>query len=334
MRARFAGYEIHGYELTTLRLLERTRNAIRVRQYSLSTERAYLQWVKRYILFHDKRHPAEMDKSEVEAFLTHLAVNRAVSPSTQNQALQALLFLYRMVLEVDLPWLEDVVRAKPKRRLPVVLSRDEIHALLAAVKPSMKLPVSLMYGSGLRVTECLQLRVGDLGFSRRTVRVHAGKGGKDRVTVLPDNLEEPLQAQLAWLSVLHRRDLAAGYGKAKLPLALRRKLGKSSQSFCWQFLFPSTLMSEDPREPGAMYRWHLYPTTVRKAITAATDRTGIPKRVTCHTLRHSFATHLLESGTDIRTIQQLLGHQDLRTTMIYTHVIQRGALGARSPLDG
>jgi integron integrase len=316
-----------------LRLLERTRHAIRVRQYSLSTERAYLQWAKRYILFHGKRHPAEMGKSEVEAFLTHLAVNRAVSPSTQNQALQALLFPYRMVLEIDLPWLEDVVRAEPKRRLPVVLSHDEVHTLLAAVKPSMRLPVSIIYGSGLRVMECLRLRVGDLDFSRHTVRVHAGKGGKDRVTVLPDNLEEPLHAQLAWLSVLHRRDLAAGHGAAKLPLSLRRKLGKSSQRFYWQYLFPSSGMSEDPREPGTMYRWHIYPTTVRKAIAAAADRTGIRKRVTCHTLRHSFATHLLESGTDIRTIQQLLGHKDLRITMIYTHVVQRGALGARSPLD-
>lgn len=316
-----------------MRLLERTRQAIRVRHYSLSTERCYIQWVRRYILFHGKRHPAEMGKREVEAFLTHLATNRGVSPSTQNQALQALLFLYRAVLEIELPWLENVIRAKPKRRLPVVLSRDEVHVLLAGVRPSMRLPASLMYGSGLRVMECLRLRVGDLDFSRHTIRVHSGKGGKDRVTVLPDNLDERLQAQLGWLSALHRRDLADGYGASKLPLALRRKLGKPSQRFYWQHLFPSKVLSEDPREPGTLYRWHVYPTTVRKAIAAAAGQAGIRKRVTCHTLRHSFATHLLESGTDIRTIQQLLGHKDLRTTMIYTHVVQRGALGARSPLD-
>jgi integron integrase len=317
-----------------LRLLDRVRHAIRVRQYSLRTEQAYVGWVKRFILFHDKRHPAEMGKDEVEAFLTHLAVSRSVSPSTQNQALQALLFLYRSVLEIELPWLDDVIRAKPQRRLPVVLSRGETLAVLGQVRQTMRLPASLMYGSGLRVLECLRLRTGDLDFDRRTVRVHSGKGGKDRVTVLPDNLMAPLQAQLDWLSVIHRRDLADGYGAAKLPVALQRKLGKSSTRFCWQFLFPSRLMSEDPREPGAMYRWHVYPNTVRKAIATASEQAGIAKRVTCHTLRHSFATHLLESGTDIRTIQQLLGHKDLRTTMIYTHVVQRGALGARSPLDG
>ena len=316
-----------------MRLLDRARDAIRVRQYSLATEKSYLDWMKRFILFHDKRHPAEMGKVELEAFLTHLAVNRAVSPSTQNQALQALLFLYRQVLEVELPWLNDVVRAKPKLRLPVILSPKEVRALLSHMPTSMRLPASLMYGSGLRVTECLRLRVGDLDFSRHTIRINSGKGGKDRITVLPDNLEESLQEQLSWLSIIHRRDLDEGFGFARLPQALQVKLGKSSNRFFWQYLFPSGSRAEDPHNPGMWHRWHIHPTTIRRAIAAAALETKIPKRVTCHTLRHSFATHLLESGTDIRTIQSLLGHSNLNTTMIYTHVVQRGALGARSPLD-
>jgi integron integrase len=232
-----------------------------------------------------------------------------------------------------LPWLDDVIRAKPKRYLPVVLSRDEVRELLNQMDSHTFLPAGLMYGSGLRVTECLRLRVGDLDFSRRTVRVHSGKGGKDRITVLPDNLAEPLQSQVSWLSLQHRCDLGAGYGFAKLPPALQHKLGKSSSQLCWQYLFPSKCLAEDPREPGMRYRWHVHQSTMRKAIAAAARSARITKRVTCHTLRHSFATHLLESGTDIRTIQSLLGHSSLNTTMIYTHVVQRGALGARSPLD-
>jgi len=315
------------------RLLDRVRNAIRVRQYSMATEKAYVAWVRRFILFHGKRHPAEMKKPEIEAFLTYLAVEREVSPSTQNQALQALLFLYQHVLEVELPWLDDVIRAKPKRRIPVVLSRSEARQIIENVPSKHRLPISLMYGAGLRVTECLRLRIGDLDFSRHTIRVHAGKGGKDRITVLPDFLEEGLQAQIACVRLFHALDISNGMGFAQLPFALHGKLGKSSRNFHWQYLFPSTQLSEDPREPGAKYRWHVQTTTMRKAIGLAARNMGVNKRVTCHTLRHSFATHLLESGTDIRTIQQLLGHRDIRTTMIYTHVVERGALGARSPLD-
>jgi len=314
-------------------LLDRVRYALRVRQYSLATEKTYLGWIRKFILFHGKRHPAEMAKTEIEAYLSYLAVKRQISPATQNQALQALLFLYRYVLEIDLPWLDDVVRAKPKRRVPVVLSRREVRLLLENVMASRHLVASLMYGAGLRVTECLRLRVGDLDFSRRTIRIHAGKGGKDRVTVLPDNLAHALDVQIACVRAFHEHDVAAGNGFAKLPRALRRKLGTSSRRFFWQFLFPSTQLSEDPREPGAFYRWHVHPSTVRKAIGLAAVKARIDKRVTCHTLRHSFATHMLESGTDIRTIQQLLGHADLKTTMIYTHVVERGAFGARSPLD-
>lgn len=315
------------------RLLDRVRCAIRVRQYSLATEKTYLGWIRKYILYHGKRHPAELAKDEVEAFLSHLAVKRQVSPSTQNQALQALLFLYRQVLEIELPWLDDVVRAKPKRRVPVVLSKREARSLLENVFPAQRLIASLMYGAGLRVTECLRLRVGDLDFSRRTIRIHSGKGGKDRVTILPDHLTEALIEQIAAVRVFHEHDIAKDGGFAKLPRALRRKLGRSSRRFFWQFLFPSHQISEDPREPGAFYRWHVHQSTVSKAVGRAAAKAGINKRVTCHTLRHSFATHLLESGTDIRTIQQLLGHTDLKTTMIYTHVVERGAFGARSPLD-
>ncbi|MBT8071957.1 MAG: integron integrase [Gammaproteobacteria bacterium] len=314
-------------------LLEQVRRAIRVRQYSLATEKAYVAWIRRYILFHGKRHPAEMAKPEVEAFLTHLATDRGVSASTQNQALQALLFLYRNVLGLELAWLDNVIRAKPTRRVPVVLSQVEARALLANTAPSLCLPVSLLYGSGLRVAECLSLRVGDIDFSRQAIRVHAGKGGKDRFTVLPENLVAALNAQIEYVQLIHQRDRSIGLGRAKLPVAVQRKLGKSSCRFYWQYVFPGKYISPDPRGAGERHRWHLHPSTIRKAITAASRRAGIDKRISCHTLRHSFATHLLESGADIRTIQQLLGHKDLRTTMIYTHVAERGALGARSPLD-
>ena len=316
-----------------IRLLHRVSLAIRVRQYSMSTEKAYLAWIRRYILFHDKRHPAEMEKLEIEAFLTHLAVNRAVSPATQNQALQAILFLYRSVLEIELPWLDNVIRAKPKRRIPVVLNQDEVVTLLKNTPLAQRLPVSLMYGAGLRVSECLRLRVGDLDVSRHTIRIHSGKGGKDRVTILPDNLCEALTCQLALVQNNHDLDLSLGMGHAQLPISLQRKLGNSSRRFFWQYVFPSKNLSEDPKMEGLKRRWHVHPATIRKAIAFASDKAGINKRVTCHTLRHSFATHLLESGTDIRTIQQLLGHKDVKTTMIYTHVVEKGVLGAISPLD-
>ncbi len=315
------------------KLLDRMRCALRLRQYSLATERAYLHWVKRFILFHGKKHPEYLGKAEVESFLTHLAVNRKVSPSTQNLALASILFLYQQVLGIDLPWLDDVVRAKPKRRIPVVLSVEEVRSLLANCRATQRLPLQLMYGSGLRLSECVRLRTGDIDFSRRSIRVHAGKGGKDRVTVLPDTLEEALDLQIAYVKKLHCQDLAQGLGHARMPVALQRKLGKSSQRLCWQYLFPSLRVSGDPRDPAQVYRWHVHQSTVRKAVRDAALLAGIDKRVTCHTLRHSFATHLLESGTDIRTIQKLLGHKDVRTTMIYTHVVKRGAWGAMSPLD-
>lgn len=315
------------------RLLDQVKNAIRLRQYSMSTERSYISWIRRYILFHEKRHPAEMGKIEIEQFLTYLAVNRSVAPSTQNQALQAILFLYANVLNTQLAWMDNVIRAKPKRRVPVVLSQEETGILLSSMPPAHLLPASLMYGSGLRISECQSLRVGDIDFSRKTVRVHDGKGGKDRVTVLPDNLTELLNAQLAHVKSEHERDLAMNMGRAQLPKALQKKIGISSKRFYWQYVFPSKQYSQDPRMDGIKSRWHVHPTTVRKAIAFAAKKADINKRVTCHTLRHTFATHLLESGTDIRTIQLLLGHKDVKTTMIYTHVVERGAFGAISPLD-
>ena len=246
-----------------IRLLDRVCDAIRVRQYSTATEKAYLAWIRRYILFHNKRHPAEMEKLEIEAFLTHLAVTRAVSPATQNQALQAILFLYRNVLEIELPWLDDVIRAKPKRRIPVVLNKTEVVALLENIPPAHRLAASLLYGSGLRVSECLRLRVGDLDFSRHTIRVLAGKGGKDRVTILPENLVEPLTAQVSSIKHLHGRDLSLDMGYARLPISLHRKFGKSSRRFFWQYVFPGMNRSEDPREKCMTYRWHLHPATIR-----------------------------------------------------------------------
>jgi integron integrase len=314
-------------------LFARMREVLRVHHYSLSTEKAYLSWVRRFIRFHGTRHPSTLGKRDVESFLTYLAVNRKVAPSTQNLALSSILFLYQKVLETELPWLDDVVRAKPRRRVPVVLSRNEVTKLLRQCRPSQRLAVSLLYGSGLRLMECLRLRVGDVDFEQRNIRVFAGKGDKDRMTVFPDRLEAALQSQLAVVARTHEQDLEDGYGAAKLPLSLRRKLGSSSKRLHWQYLFPAARISEDPRSTGHCFRWHVHESAVRKAVRDAALAADIPKRVTCHTLRHSFATHLLEGGTDIRTIQQLLGHKNLNTTMIYTHVVNRGALGAISPLD-
>lgn len=315
------------------RLLDQMRNTIRLHQYSIATERVYLHWVRRFILFHGKQHPNTMGKKEVEGFLTYLAVNRQVAASTQNVALAAILFLYSKVLEIELPWMDDVVRAKTKRRVPVVLNAFEVDALLKNCRSSQVLPVSILYGAGLRLAECTRLRIGDLDFSRHTIRIHSGKGGKDRVTILPEKLESSLMSQVALVRRVHEQDLVNGFGSAGLPVSLIRKLGKSSKRFYWQYLFPGSSITTDPRDARFSQRWHIHSSSVRKAVTDASKRAGINKRVTCHTLRHSFATHLLESGTDIRTIQQLLGHNDLRTTMIYTHVVERGALGARSPLD-
>jgi integron integrase len=314
------------------KLLEQVRDLIRMRHYSLSTEEAYLNWIKQYILFHNKRHPSEMGANEVSEFLTHLAVKRNVAASTQNQALAALLFLYRSVLRIDLPWLDNVERAKKPTRLPVVLTRSEVSRLLSKLNHTNWLMASLLYGAGLRLKECLRLRVKDLDFGYQQIVVRDAKGNHDRVTVLPITLVEPLQAQLAQAKSLHQRDLNAGFGRVNLPFALAQKYPNAGREWGWQYVFPAASQSRDPIS-SKVYRHHLGEWVLQKAFKHALRTATINKPASCHTLRHSFATHLLEDGYDIRTVQELLGHKDVRTTMIYTHVLNRGGRGVKSPLD-
>ena len=314
------------------RLLDRVRECIRVKHYSLRTEDAYLQWIRRFILFHGKRHPREMGAPEVEAFLSHLATARRVSPSTQNQALSALLFLYREVMEVELPRLDGVVHAKRPKHIPVVLTESEVRALLAQLDGTRWLVACLLYSSGLRVLEGLRLRVKDLDFERREVTVRDGKGAKDRRTMLPERLIEPLRAHLERVRGLHERDLAEGFGEVYLPFALARKYPKAGRSWPWQYVFPSRNRSADPLD-GVIRRHHLDEKVVQCAVSTAGRAAGIAKPVSPHVLRHSFATHLLAAGYDIRTVQELLGHKDVSTTMIYTHVLNRGGRGVQSPSD-
>ncbi|TBV11916.1 integron integrase [Stutzerimonas kirkiae] len=314
------------------KLLDQLRQQIRVRNYSIRTETVYAEWAKRYIRFHLYRHPAEMGAAEIEAFLTHLAVKRNVSASTQNQALAALLFLYKEVLKLDLPWLQGVVRAKKPKRLPVVLSQDEVALLLERMQGVQRLVANLLYGSGLRLLEALRLRAKDVDFARREILVRDGKGQKDRVTMLPKRVVEPLQAHLEMVRRLHREDLADGLGEANLPFALARKYPNAAREWGWQFVFPSVNRSCDPRGQG-IFRHHLHEKTIQRAVREAARRAGLLKHATPHSLRHSFATHLLEAGQDIRTVQELLGHSDVKTTMIYTHVLNRGGLAVLSPLD-
>jgi integron integrase len=314
------------------RLLEQVRNAIRAHHYSRRTEESYVTWARRFILFHHKKHPMTLGKSEVEQFLTHLAVKKKVSPSTQNQALAALLFLYRNVVNVDIGWVDDVVRARAPQKLPVVLSREEVREVLQHLRGSTWLVAMLLYGGGLRLLECLQLRVKDLDFQRGQITVRAGKGNKDRVTVLPTAVRGPLTAHLNRVRNLYERDLAHGSGWVELPGALGRKYPNAGREWAWQWIFPAARHYYEPRT-NQRRRHHLHETAVQRAVRQAVHRAGIPKPASCHTLRHSFATHLLEDGYDIRTVQELLGHQDVSTTMIYTHVLSKGAMGVRSPAD-
>jgi len=314
------------------KLLDQMRVVVRTLHYSIRTEDAYVDWARRYILYHDKVHPAQLGALHVQAFLSHLAVERRVSASTQNQAKAALLFLYRRVLLIELPWLDEVVSAKASQRLPVVLTPREVRDLLLYTAGTMSLVCSLLYGTGMRLLECLRLRVKDIEFARREILIRAGKGNKDRVTMLPENLMLPLQNQLARVKILHERDLEAGFGDVMLPNALDVKYKNAAKTWGWQWVFPSNVRSVDPRS-GVERRHHLYPESVQRAVRDAAKRTDISKPCSPHVLRHSFATHLLQAGYDIRTVQELLGHKDVSTTMIYTHVLNKGGRGVRSPLD-
>jgi integron integrase len=313
-------------------LNDQVRSALRTGHYSYLTEKAYVAWIRRFILFHGRQHPAQLGAQHVGQFLTHLATQRSVAPTTQNQALNALLFLYRRVLGVDLPWLDDVVRAKKPSRLPVVLSVEEVRAVLDRLDGVNWIVGSLLYGSGLRLMECLRLRVKDVDFEMRQIVVRGGKGNKDRVTVLPNSIVESLRAHLAQRRDQHRRNLSRGGGEVYLPFALRHKYSNAAKAWEWQFVFPA---SRDVSLRGYVRPvcWHLHEKSVQRAVQRAVRLAGIEKPASSHTLRHSFATHLLQRGQDIRTIQELLGHKDVSTTMIYTHVAGIGATGTLSPLD-
>jgi integron integrase len=313
------------------RLLDRVHHAARLRHFSPRTEAAYVQWIRRFILFHHKRHPNDMGAAEVVEFLSDLAVHRNVSASTQNQALAALVFLYREILERELEGLDSAVRARRTRPLPVVMSRDEVRTLLDALDGRHQLLATLLYGGGLRLLEGLQLRVKDVDPDRAQLIVREGKGRRDRRCPLPKRQRARIERHLADTKKTYERDLADGIG-VRLPHALRKKYPNATYEWSWYWLFPAARASTD-RKTGEVFRHHLHETAVQRAVKKAAVRARIPKRVSCHTLRHSFATHLLEDGSDIRTVQQLLGHRDVRTTMIYTHVVDRGPLGVTSPAD-
>lgn len=314
------------------RLLDQLRQQIRLRHYSYRTELTYVGWVKRFILFHEKKHPASMGGPEVEAWLSHLATERNVAAATQAQALAAVLFLYKQVLRVDLPWLDNVVRASQPRRLPVVLTQAEARAVIGHLQGVHWLIAGLLYGSGLRVLEALRLRIKDIDLGIQQLIVRDGKGAKDRVTVLPTALIQPLKVHLERVHEQHELAIAGGYGGVELPHALARKYPRAHLEWGWQYVFPSAQPGID-RHTGVRRRHHLLEATIQRATRAAAMRAGILKPVSPHTFRHSFATHLLEAGYDIRTVQELLGHKDVATTQIYTHVMQKGANAVRSPLD-
>jgi integron integrase len=314
------------------KLLDQVRDKIRLKHYSIRTEQAYTDWIKRYILHFGKRHPREMGAPEVEQFLTYLAVNGRVSASTQNQARCALLFLYKEVLAVELPWLNNVEQAKTPKRLPVVLNREEVQAILSRLNGTNWLIASLLYGTGMRIMECLRLRVQDVDMKRKEILIRDGKGFKDRVTMLPVSLVRPLEAHLRNVRERHQRDLAQEYGAVYMPYALERKYPNAAKEWGWQYVFPAAKLSTDPRS-GEFRRHHVQEQAIQRAVKQAAHDADLTKAATPHTFRHSFATHLLEGGYDIRTVQELLGHADVSTTMIYTHVLNKGGKGVTSPLD-
>jgi len=318
--------------MSTPRLMDQVRHALRVHHYSLRTEQAYIQWIRRFIFFHNKRHPREMGADEIASFLSHLAVDKHVSASTQNQALSALLFLYKKVLHIEPDWIEDVVRAKRPKRLPVILSRETVTRLLLQIDDPYHLICWLMYGTGLRLYEALTLRVKDIDFDQNQIIVRAGKGNKDRVTVLPQRLLEPLQDQLHKSRVYYEEDRRNAAPGVYLPYALERKYPRAGTEWPWQWVFPANHHSKDPRS-GIVRRHHIYEKGISRAMKKAANSLSLPTKISSHTLRHCFATHLLEDGYDIRTVQELMGHKDVKTTMIYTHVMKKGAMGVRSPVD-
>lgn len=313
-------------------LFDSIREACRLRHYSIRTEQQYVHWAKRFILYHGKRHPSELGATAIESFLSDLALRKQVAASTQNQALSAIVFLYREVLRHDPGWIEGMVRAKQPQKLPVVLSEAEVQRLLARLQGVKWIMAALLYGSGLRLMECLRLRIKDVDLDMRQILVREGKGGKDRRTVLPERVIPALEAHIAQVRLLHRSDLASGFGAVYLPHALARKYPNAAREWAWQYLFPAAHRSVDPRT-GAERRHHVDETVLQRAVKQAVREACIEKPASCHSLRHSFATHLLQAGYDIRTIQELLGHEQLSTTMIYTHVLNRGGRGVLSPFD-
>jgi integron integrase len=314
------------------KLREQMQDVARLRHLGLRTEETYWNWIKRFILFHQKQHPRNLSAEHISQFLTHLAVAGQVAASTQNQALNALVFLYRQVLKIDLPQIENIVRAPQKRRLPVVLTREETEAVIARLSHQNRLIASLLYGSGLRLMEAVRLRVKDVDFARSEITVRDGKGEQDRMTMLPQSIGKALEAHVDGVRRLHEQDLKAGHGDVYLPYALERKYPNAGRELGWQYIFPARTLSDDPRTKKRR-RHHVMELNVQRAVKKAVGEAGIKKNATCHSLRHSFATHLLESGYDIRTVQELLGHKDVRTTMIYAHVLNRGGRGVKSPLD-
>lgn len=315
-----------------VKLLDQVRQRLRLKGYSIRTEKSYTEWIRRYILFHNKRHPKDMDKKEIEAFLSHLVLERNVAPSTQNQAFNAILFLYDQVLEIKMPDNIQSIRSKKPVRVPTVMTREETRKVISLMSGIHQLMAKVMYGCGLRALECMRLRVKDVDFALNQTIVRDGKGKIDRITVLPDGIKPDIEAHLRLVQQVHRQDLRNGLGRVYLPYALARKYPNADKQWGWQYVFPSKTLSDDPRS-GIKRRHHMHESSIRKAIQQAAKLSGIVKPIGCHTLRHSFATHLLMDGYDIRTVQELLGHKDVSTTMIYTHVLNRGGRGVVSPLD-